>query len=578
MTGAIFGAHDMDRALARTTNDAARSFAAAADVTVTRDQTDEASLAAPLPFSFELPYPSRRVPVLGRQAVAASHHLAAQAGLAVLERGGNAVDAALAAASTQAVVEPTMNGVGGDLFAIVWDGRELSGLNASGRAPATWSRERFGKRKTMPELGWDAVTVPGAVSGWAALWRRFGSLPFASLLAPAIRYAREGFPVAPTLAPLWAEARTRFAAFPELQRVFLPGGRAPAAGRWFRLPDLAATLESIAESTGASFYTGALAARIAEAAGAAGAALSRADLERHEVAWPRPLSLDFRGVTLHELPPNGQGLAALLALGIMRELDANGTVTRRGPDHPDTVHVALEAMKLAFAECRLHVGDPAHMTATAESLLAPERLARYARRVRLDRAARPRPLPPPDRGTVYVAAADRQGRMVSLIQSNYLGFGSGVVVPGTGISLHNRGLGFSLDPRKPSCVRGGARPYHTILPAFVTRAGAPLMSFGVMGGHMQPQGHTQLMLRIFAAGQNPQAAIDGPRWHVTEDARVALETGFPRSVARALARRGHRLVEDAPTLLFGGAQAIFKLPEGYCAASDPRKDGQAVAS
>ena len=529
-----------------------------------------------IPFSFELPYPSRRVPVLARQAVAASHHLAAQAGLAVLERGGNAVDAALAAAATEAVVEPTMNGVGGDLFALVWDGRELHGLNASGRAPAAWSLERFAGRRAMPELGWDAVTVPGAVSGWAALWRRFASQPFASLLAPAVRYAREGFPVTPTLAALWGGAPARFAAFPELQRVFCPGGRAPAAGTWFRNPDLASTLESLAETTGASFYTGALAERIAAAARAEGGALTRADLERHEVEWPRPLGLDFRGVRLHELPPNGQGLAALLALGILGELP--GDPLRGGPDHPDAVHLQVEAMKLAFAECRLHVGDPAHMSATAEALLAPGRLARHARRIRLDRAARPRPLPPPDHGTVYITAADGQGRMVSLIQSNYLGFGSGVVVPGTGISLQNRGLGFSLDPRRPSCVRGGARPYHTIIPAFVTRAGAPLMSFGVMGGHMQPQGHTQLMLRIFGAGQNPQAAIDAPRWHVTESSQVALEPGFPPAVARELRRRGHTLVPDAPTLLFGGAQAIFKLPDGYCAASDPRKDGQAVGS
>jgi gamma-glutamyltranspeptidase/glutathione hydrolase len=418
------------------------------------------------------------------------------------------------------------------------------------------------------------VTVPGAVSGWAALWRRFGSEPFASLLQPAIRYAREGFPVTPRVAELWAEAPPRFEGFTEWKRVFLPGGRAPAAGTWFRLPDLADTLEVIAGSAGEALYRGPLAARIAEAARAEGGAMTRADLERHEAEWVTPLDVAFRGVRLHELPPNGQGLAALLALGILRELPFE----HRGPDHPDSVHLQIEAMKAAFAECQRHVGDPARMTVTAEALLDPARLARHAARIRIDRAARPRPLPPPDHGTVYVAAADRQGRMVSLIQSNYLGFGSGVVVPGTGISLQNRGLGFSLDPRRPNRVAGGARPFHTIIPAFVTRDGAPVMSFGVMGGHMQPQGHVQLMLRIFAHGQNPQAACDAPRWHVTERSHVALERGFSAAVARELRRRGHTLVADPPTLLFGGAQAIFKLAEGYCAASDPRKDGQAVGS
>lgn len=525
-------------------------------------------------FSFALPYASRRVPAMGRRAAAASHALAAQAALAELQRGGNAVDAALVAATVQVVVEPTMNGVGGDLFALVWDGQTLQGLNASGRAPAAWSAARFAGRGGMPELGWDSVTVPGAVSGWAALWRRFGSRPFDELLAPAVRYATDGFPVMPHVAALWAEAPRRYRGFAELERVFLPGGRAPAAGSWFRLPDLAATLSSIARTTGDSFYTGELAARIADAAAAEGGALSRGDLEAHAATWVAPLAVDFAGVRLHELPPNGQGLASLLALAILSQLDAG----RRGPDHPDTLHLQIEAMKAAFAECHLHVADPARMRVTAEELLAPDRVAAHARRIQLDRAAAPRPLPPPDHGTIYVSVGDAEGRMVSLIQSNYLGFGSGVVVPGTGIALQNRGLGFSLDPRSANTVAGGALPYHTIMPGFVTRAGAPLMSFGVMGGHMQPQGHVQLMARIFQHAQNPQAACDAPRWHVTERSRVALEPAFGPDVARELARRGHDLVDGAGEILFGGAQAVYRLPDGYCAASDPRKDGQAVAS
>ena len=537
---------------------------------------DRLAGSARSPFSYDLPYASRRSPVLGRQAVAASHALAAQAALAALERGANAVEAAITAAAVQTVVEPTMNGLGGDLFAMVWDGQQLHGLNASGRAPEAWSLERFAGRRSMPALGWDAVTVPGAVSGWTALWRRFGGGAFASLLQPAIRYATEGFPVMPRVAALWAEAPRRFsrAAFPEFHRVFLPGGRAPVVGSWFRLPDLARSLAAVAESTGDDFYGGELAQRIANAARSAGGALTRADLAAHHASWVAPIGVDCAGVRVHELPPNGQGLAALLTLGILNALPA----TALEPDHPDTIHPQLEAMKMAFAECRQHLGDPARMKVSVDELLAPSRLAEHAKRIRRHRASPPRPMPLRDRGTVYVTVGDAQGRMVSLIQSNYLGFGSGVVVPNTGISLQNRGLGFSLDPRRANCVAGGARPYHTIMPGFVTREGVPVMSFGVMGGHMQPQGHVQLVTRIFAHGQNPQAACDAPRWCVTEASGVALEPGYPPAVARALARRGHRLVANPPTQLFGGAQVVYRLPDGYCAASDPRKDGQAVAS
>jgi gamma-glutamyltranspeptidase/glutathione hydrolase len=537
------------------------------------------SVGAPPAFSFALPYPSRRAPAMGTQAVAASHALAAQAGLATLQAGGNAFDAAITAAAVETVVEPVMNGLGSDLFAMGFDGQQLHGLNASGRAPAGWTPARFAGQRKMPALGWDAVTVPGAVSGWVALAQRFGSLPLSTLLAPAINYARDGFAVTPQIAELWAEAPARFRAFPDFARTFLPDGRAPRAGSFVRLPDHARSLQTIAASNGEAFYRGDLARQIAGASAAAGGALDQDDLANHKAEWVTPLGLDFEDVRLHELPPNGQGLAALLALGILRALPRPlARALRRDPDAPDGIHLQLEAMKLAFAECHLHVGDPAAMSTTAAALLAPDRLATYAGRIRLERAAPPRPLPPPDHGTVYITAADRQGRMVSLIQSNYLGFGSGIVVPGTGISLQNRGLGFSPWPGRANSVAGGARPYHTIMPGFVTRAGAPVMSFGVMGGHMQPQGHVQLMLRIFLHGQNPQAACDAPRWHVTEKNHIALEAGFPPAVARELRRRGHQLVPRPRTPLFGGAQAIYQMGSHYCAASDPRKDGQAVAS
>jgi len=526
------------------------------------------------PLFFEQPYRTTRQPVLGRQAVATSHPAAAQVGMSVLERGGNAIDAAIAVAATLSVVEPTMNGLGGDLFALVWDGKALHGLNASGRAPQAWSPERFSGLHRMPELGWDSVTVPGAVSGWVALWQRFGSEPFARLLEPAIGYAMTGFPVLPKMAELWAKARARFGQFPEFQRVFLPEGRSPRAGEWFRLPDLGESLSAVAASAGAEFYTGQLARRITDAAARAGALLTLDDLARHEANWVEPIAIDFSDARLCELPPNGQGLAALLALGILR----HRSEATWAPEDPDSVHVQIEAMKLAFADCRQHVADPRRMRLSLAELLAESRLAGLAARIELGRAQAHTPGPERDHGTVYATIACRSGKMVSLIQSNYLGFGSGIVVPGTGISLQNRGLGFSLDARSPNLVQGGMRPYHTIMPGFLLRSGEPSLSFGVMGGHMQPQGHVQLALRSVLHGQNPQTLCDAPRWYVGEESEVALEPELARQVELSLRARGHRIVDRPDTLLFGGAQVIQRVPGGYCAGSDPRKDGQALAS
>jgi gamma-glutamyltranspeptidase / glutathione hydrolase len=525
------------------------------------------------PFSFEQPYPSRRSPVFGRQVVATSSPAAAQVGLRIMERGGNAIDAAVAVAATLSVVEPTMNGVGGDLFALVWDGAVLHALNASGRSPRAWSREHFAGRGRIPELGWDSVTVPGAVSGWVALAERFGSLPLSSLLEPAIAYAREGFVVLPKMAELWASAAPRFAQFPEWTRIFLPDGRAPAAGDVFRLRELGDTLELIAETGGTALYGGVLGERLARAARAAGAALTLEDLAEHEPEFVEPVGVDFHDVRVFEPPPNGQGLAALIALGILRHLP----LAALGPDHPDAVHFQIEAMKLAFADCRRHVADPSRMRISLAELLSEERLARLAESVQRGANA-PLPGPRPDQGTVYATLADRDGRMVSLIQSNYLGFGSGVVVPGTGISLQNRGLGFSLEPGHPNEVAGGVRPYHTIMPGMLLEGGEAKLSFGVMGGHMQPQGHVQLVLRIALFGQNPQAACDAPRWYVSPEGQVGLEPGLEAEVGAGLTARGHALLEEPPTLLFGGAQAIYKLESCYCAGSDPRKDGQAIGS
>jgi gamma-glutamyltranspeptidase/glutathione hydrolase len=526
---------------------------------------------------------------MGRQMVATSQPLAAQAGLAVLAAGGNAVDAAIAAAAVLTVVEPTMNGLGSDVFALVWDGQRLHGLNGSGRAPARVTLARFRGRHRMPSLGWDAVTVPGAVHAWSALAARFGSRPFAQLMAPAIAYARDGFPVTPVTAGLWRAQAGRYRRFREFARVFLPGGAAPAPGAIFRNRDLGATLEEVARTGGRSFYTGAIAARIAAAAAAQRGLLSADDLGAHRSTWDEPLALPFGGgggrgvgggVVVHELPPNGQGLASLMALGILERL----RIGRLPVDGADAVHLQVEAMKLAFAACRRHLADPEAMAIDPASLLQPAYLDAAACRVSPTTARPPGPQLVPEHGTVYLAAADADGRMVSLIQSNYLGFGSGVVVPGTGIALQNRALGFSLDPRHPNCIAGGKRPFHTIMPGFVTTAaGKASCAFGVMGGHMQPQGHVQMILRLYAHRQNPQAACDAPRWHVTERSQVALESGFSPDVAVSLAARGHRLVARPATVLFGGAQILQRLGDAsvatdavYWGGSDPRKDGQAI--
>jgi gamma-glutamyltranspeptidase/glutathione hydrolase len=537
-------------------------------------------------FDWQFPYPSKRMPVLARNVVAASQPLAAQAGLRMLLAGGNAVDAAVAAAIALTVVEPTSNGIGSDAFAIVWDGGParkgagLHGLNASGRSPAAWTREHFetGRQeclphlRTMPVRGWDAVTVPGAVSAWVELSTRFGKLPFAELFAPAIDYARGGFLVSPVTAAAWKSAASILKDFPDFARDFMPGGRAPIAGERFVFEDQARTLERIAATKGEAFYRGDLAERIAAHAKATGGLMTADDLASHRADWVEPISVDYRGCRLHEIPPNGQGLAALMALGIL----SNFHLKDFPVDSADSLHLQIEAMKLAFADVHRCVSDPATMDCAVADLLDFRYLARRSKHILPKKAGKPAHGAPREGGTVYLAAADASGMMVSFIQSNYMGFGSGIVVPGTGISLQNRGHGFTLEPGHPNEVGPRKRPYHTIIPAFLTRDGKPVMSFGVMGGPMQPQGHVQMIVRILDYGQNPQAAADAPRWQVMEGLEVALETGTSEKVVEDLASRGHRITADVPGERFGGAQLIWKTDDGYVAASDPRKDGQAA--
>jgi len=533
----------------------------------------------PQPFSYQFPYPSQRMPVMARNIVATSQPLAAQAGLQMLQAGGNAVDAAIAAAITLTVVEPTSNGIGSDGFCILWDGKALHGLNASGRSPSAWTPDYFANKypgaATVPVRGWDSVTVPGAVSQWMALSTRFGKLPFAQLFEAAIGYAREGYMVSPITAVSWARQAEMLAGQADFVRDFTRGGRAPGAGEKWRLAGQAETLEQIAASKGESFYRGALAEKIAGHAKSCGGAMTTADLAAHRADWVGTIHMDYRDVRLHEIPPNGQGLAALLALGMLESFDLGSYPV----DSVDSVHLQLEAMKLAFADAHRYIADADCMDLPVAALLDKRYLAGRAALIRKDVAASPSFGIPRHGGTVYLTTADAAGMMVSFIQSNYMGFGAGVVVPGTGISMQNRGHGFVLQEGHPNRVAPNKRPFQTIIPGFLTDLqDKPLMSFGVMGGHMQPQGHAQMVIRMVDYGQNPQSASDAPRWIVNPDFSIGLEPGFNPQTVEALAKRGHKIAAaEAVNFAFGGAQLIWRAgDDGYIAGSDHRKDGGAV--
>lgn len=517
-------------------------------------------------------YPSRRSEVYARNVVATSQPLAAEAGLAMLRRGGNAVDAALAAAICLTVVEPASNGIGGDAFAIVWDGARLHGFNGSGRAPRAFGPERFRGLAEMPQQGWDSVTVPGAVDAWARLSERFGRLPFEELFQPAIHYARSGYHLTPIIQRQWRESIAEFGGFAEFRDAFMPNGRAPEVGELVTSPDHAATLEELAATRGESFYRGELAGRIAAHARAGGGALDEADLAAHRGDWVAPLGLRYRRLTVHELPPNGQGLAALIALGILERLEPG----RHAVDSTRSTHLQVEAMKLAFVDLFAEVADADSMRVAPSTLLDPRRLDALAARVSPDAASRQRVEVPADHGTVYLCAADAAGNMASMIQSNYHGFGSGIVVPGTGISLHNRGAGFRLEPGHPNRVAGGKRPFHTIIPGFITGDAGAVGPFGVMGAHMQAQGHVQFVVRAADYGQHPQEILDAPRWHVSRTFELNLEAGFPPATVEGLARLGHRIEHAPDWKTFGGGQCILRTGDALVGASDPRKDGCAV--
>lgn len=520
----------------------------------------------------DFPYASQRMPVMAKNVVATSQPLAAQAGLRMLLSGGNAVDAALATAICLTVVEPTSNGIGSDAFCILWDGKELHGLNASGRSPKALTPKRFAGRSEMPVDGWDSVTVPGCVSAWVALSEKFGKLPFEKLFESAIDYAHNGFLVSPITAASWYNQAEHFKKFPEFADKFMPQGRAPKAGEVFRFEDQARTLEQIASTKGEAFYRGDLADKMVADAKRHDALLSDEDLATHQADWVGTISQAYKGLEVHEIPPNGQGLAALIALGILRHHD----VSQYELDSADSLHLQLEAMKLALADVYCYVSDSRTMDVNANELLGEAYLFERAKRIDMKRAQSFQHGTPKGKSTVYLTAADASGMMVSFIQSNYYGFGSGIVVPGTGISLQNRGYGFTLQRGHPNEVGGGKRPFHTIIPSFVTSSGNPVMSFGVMGGPMQAQGHVQMVLRVVDYGQNPQTASDAPRWRVLNGLQVAVEAGFSSKVLDELRARGHLLQQESEFGGFGGAQLIHKTEGGYIAGSDHRKDGLAV--
>ena len=535
-----------------------------------------------LPFDWTAPYTSTRLPVFGRNVVATSHPLAAQAGLRMLQKGGNAVDAAIATAAAMTIVEPVSNGLGSDAFCILWDGEQLHGLNASGRAPAAWTPERFKTRygddaDSPPVRGWDSVTVPGAVAGWLALSERFGKLPFADLLEPAIDIAERGYAVPVVVQQKWAAAAPLLSAQPGFAEAFMPHGRAPNIGERFRFTAAARTLRLIAQTRGEAYYRGEIAATAVAHARENGGAISEADFAECRADWVAPLAKDYRGHTLHEIPPNGQGIAAQMVLGIVQNFDLGALPV----DSAASQHLQIEAMKLAFADVYRYVSDPGSMALTPEQMLDDSYLAARARLIDPDKAQDFGAGNPVKGGTIYLTTADENGMMVSFIQSNYMGFGSGVVVPGYGVSLQNRGHGFSLDAKSPNVVAPGKRPFHTIIPAFLTRGGAPVMSFGVMGGNMQPQGHLQTLVRMLDHAQNPQAACDAPRWRFNAGLSINAESAMNHRTLQGLIERGHQVeVINDSYQDFGAGQFIWRLgdpaTEGYMAASDPRRDGHAV--
>jgi gamma-glutamyltranspeptidase/glutathione hydrolase len=536
----------------------------------------------------EFAFHSRRSTVYGRAGmVATSQPLATAAGLEALRQGGTAADAAVAAAAALNVTEPTSTGIGGDCFALYYDAQtgQVTALNGSGRAPAALSLERLereGFHGELPPYHPYTITVPGACAGWCDLVERHGRLPLTQTLAPAIRLAQEGFPVTPITAHFWqrgAERQLRTA--PGGQELTI-AGRAPHEGEIFRNPGLARTLSGVAQDGKDAFYTGQIGAALAAAVQAAGGCLSEADLADHRSTWDVPISVEYRGLRVWECPPNGQGLAALLALGILNGFD----LARQDPLSAERLHLEIEALRLAFADAHWYVADPAHTAIPLTELLSEAYFAQRRKLIDPNRATldQQRGAPTNASGTVYLSVVDGEGNACSFINSNYMGFGTGIVPSGWGFSLQNRGHNFSLERGHPNALAPGKRPYHTIIPAMLTRPdGSLYASYGVMGGFMQPQGHVHTTVALLDDGLDPQAALDRPRFCIgdgTAGGRVALEEGIRIETVSALAGMGHPVdvVSGYERALFGRGQVIRRDPlTGVLAGgSDPRADGCAM--
>jgi len=518
----------------------------------------------------------RRQTYAKKGMVATSQPLATQAGLDILKKGGNAIDAAIATAIALTVVEPTSNGIGGDAFALVWVKDKLYGLNASGPAPQKLSKAAIKEAglSTIPTFGLVPITVPGAPSAWFALSKRFGKLSFEALFEPAIRYAEEGYPVSPVLAKNWANAhrayqvRLKGGIYQEWFETFSLDGRAPKAGEIWRSKNHAQTLKNLAETNCESFYRGALAEKIDDFFKRNDGFLRKRDLESYAPRWVNPISINYRGYDVHEIPPNGQGLIALQALKIAEGFAFDS------PEKSSDLHRQIESMKLAFSDGLAYITDPDHMKKTTTGLLDRAYVDKRRRTIG-DRAMTPAPGKPEEGGTVYLATVDADGNMVSFIQSNYMGFGSGIVIPGTGIAMQNRGHNFTLEEGHDNMLKPGKRPYHTIIPGFLSKDGTAIGPFGVMGGFMQPQGHMQVIVNSIDYGMNPQAALDAPRWQWREGRKIDVERTMPHHLIDALIRRGHQVSIAADDTLFGRGQIIWRNPQTgvYVGGTETRTDG-----
>jgi gamma-glutamyltranspeptidase/glutathione hydrolase len=526
-------------------------------------------------------FPSRRSTIIAKNGlVATSQPLAAQAGLDVLKAGGNAVDAAIATVAALCVVEPCSTGIGGDAFALIWqaDEQKLYGLNASGPASQNLTAEfvRSQGHEQFPPIGGLAVTVPGSLRGWQLALERFGSFGLDTLLQRPIAYARDGFPVSQRIAQAWEFSTEKMSRLQDSKRVWLPDGRSPRAAELFQNPEFAHTLQTIAEDGVEPFYCGEIGRQIAEAVQADGGVLTEDDLAAYRAEWVEPIQIEYRkGFTFHEIPPNGQGLTALLALNIAKQFD----LPALGYGTADYYHALIEATKLAFADAHAFIADPRQTHLPIAALLSDGYTRSRYGIIQPNRASQPTPGTPQTHGdTVYLTVADGNGNMVSWIQSLYMGFGSGITAGSTGVQLQNRGANFSLEPGHPNEATPGKRPYHTIIPGFITKDGQAWSSFGVMGGFMQPQGHLQVGVNMIDFGMDPQTALDAPRFNWLKDKQVALETAISDDIRQILQQWGHDLWEKGKPLHYGGGQVIVRDPESgvLIGGSEPRNDGTSV--